>query len=124
MSYRGHARAVSNALPVPPLPEHFDMSPNLTSEERWALSQIAKSSASRHGNASQSARRAVSRLVEPIIFVLEWMDTSVAMRFTAKRLMLLEMNRLGKPCWAWPGEACLEIACAKRPLPPTDNLGC
>ncbi len=111
MTYRGHARAVSNELPIPPLAGRFDLSPDHLSEERRALSEIAQSLAKPHGAPCKRARDAVSRLVAPMNFVLDWIGTCAAMRCTAKRLMLLEMNKLGKPCWAWPQEACLDIAC-------------
>ena len=111
MSYKGHASAISNELAIPLLAGRFDLSPDLTSEEQQALSEIAQRMMKPHGFPCKRERVAVSRLVAPINFVLEWIGTCPAMHFTAKRLMLLEMNRFGKPCWAWPQEACLEVAC-------------
>ena len=111
MSYRGHAHAISNELAIPPLASRFDLSPDLTSDERWALSEIEQSLTKPHGAPCKRVRVALSRLVEPMNFVLDWIGTCTAMRCTAKRLMLLEMNRLGRPYWSWPQEACLDIAC-------------
>ena len=113
MTYRGHAGAVSNDLPLPPLEGSFEMTPELSTEEREALSRIGEAYArSTRASGPAKARATLKRLLAPVDFALDWVGTPIATRYATRHVLIVEMCRLGRSYWAWTPDDCLDVACS------------
>jgi integrase len=87
------------------------MRPKLARKEIIALEEVVAAIDQRRGNGFEQSRRTIARLVEPVVFTLDWIGTIAATRFAAARIVIIETNRYRSPCWAWSQQQCLEIAC-------------
>ena len=84
MTFRGHARAIANDLPLPALGGAFDMTPDLSEEERVALERLGEAFATSGAIGPAWAHAALRRLIDPVDQALGWMRTPAATRCTAR----------------------------------------
>lgn len=115
MMFRGHAGAASNDLPFPLSDTSFDTSPSFTAGEQTALAALIEAYEVERAIGDKTIRNALTRLTDPIDQVLDWIQTSVAGKSAAKRMMIVEMKRLDRPYWGWSPSDCIDVACPDVP---------
>ena len=113
MSMKADAVAPANAAPVEPLPG-WDRTPDLSASEHAALNLLGTHFANHQRQWPAGSREALTRLLSPLLTVLDRMHAAQGPRNSTVHIVVAEMHRLNVAYWGWSGEQWLDVLCSSE----------
>jgi len=113
MSMVADAAAPANAAPHEPF-AGWDRRRDLSASEHAALHILGTCFADHRRQWPTGSRAALTRLLNPVCTVLDWMHAAQVPRNAVVHLVVAEMHRLNVAYWGWSGDDWLDVLCSSE----------